>query len=59
MNRAKFEEMMDNEIQILQKNMDIMSKFGLRSESYLTAANHDTNTQPNNILPMTYLLKKK
>lgn len=57
--RAKFEEVMDNEIQILQKNMDIMSKFGLRSESYLTAADHNTNTQPNSILPMTYLLKKK
>lgn len=57
--RSKFEEMMDNEVQILQKNMDTMSKFGFRSESYLTAADHNTNTSPNNILPMAYLLKKK
>ncbi|CAI4036418.1 hypothetical protein SMKI_15G2620 [Saccharomyces mikatae IFO 1815] len=56
--RSKFEKMMDNEIQILQKNMDIMSKFNPRSEAYFTA-NHDSSTSQNNILPMAYLPKKK
>ncbi|CAI4051583.1 hypothetical protein SKDZ_15G2610 [Saccharomyces kudriavzevii ZP591] len=57
--KSKFEEMMDNEIQILQKNMEIMSKFGHGSEVYLTTSDDNTNTSPNNILPMAYPPKKK
>ncbi|CAI4064198.1 hypothetical protein N7582_002609 [Saccharomyces uvarum] len=57
--RLKFEEMMDNEIQILQNNMETMSKFGHRSEEYLTTSDPNTNALPNNILPMAFIPKKK
>ncbi|EJS41717.1 YOR114W [Saccharomyces arboricola H-6] len=57
--RSKFEEMMDNEIQVLQKNMEIMSKFGHRSETYLRTSDENTSISPYNILPMAYPSKKK